>query len=207
MKRFFLVVLISFITTNSVRANVVNKDKLDPNDTINNDFFDSPDLSKILNQIKKMRQEMMKDFGDKSLFKDFEDLRSSLGKSESSFFQAFSLDSDASSGNLYDMKWRNEKKGRVLEIRPKDKKTELKIEVKGGYITIKGEQKIGGVQRFEYTQNVPADLDQSNSKIAQKDGAIEVSFPWKEQNNQPSIEKKSIQDKVPLFESDKEDVI
>ncbi len=178
-------------------------------------------FNEIVENLKKLKSELNSETNkqeDADLSKDFEEMRNSFSKSEKSFMDIFGTDDDPYSGDLYQMKWRDEKTGRVLEITPNDKQTELKISVEGEFITIKGNRKstkqagknIVSEEHFEFTQNIPEDLDPSRNKISEKNGKIEIAFPWKG-NTRGAPKKKKLEvfqdDKVPMFDAQKDDVI
>jgi HSP20 family molecular chaperone IbpA len=149
------------------------------------EFFEQGDMKEIVERIRQMRAELMRDFNSKDFYKDFEDLKKSFGQSQDSFMGFLGLDEEMS-GDLYELKWKDTKEGKDLEIIPKDKQTELNIAVEGEMVTIKGKRTskkgdaMSGVQQFEYSQNIPYDLDAAKNKISEKDGKIIVSFPRKE---------------------------
>jgi len=148
------------------------------------------DLEKIFEQIRKMRSEFMQDFNSRDFAQDFQDIKDSFDKSQSSFMSVLGF-SASQSGDMYQLEWKDDKEGKILEVIPKDKETELSISVKDDFVTIKGKKvakgndksikddMFMGAQQFEYSQNVPYELDASKNKITEKDGKISIAFPWK----------------------------
>ncbi len=103
---------------------------------------------------------------------------------EEAFKDMDSFSSFAPQSSNFESQWTENSQGRTLVITPKDKDTQLNIDVNSETITIKGKiekrSETGTLMsNFNNVLPVPQDCDGSKVKMNHKDGKILVELPFK----------------------------
>lgn len=125
--------------------------------------------NEYLNKIQEMKQRIMKEF--------FSDSSTWMNNIDDNLFRSFGLGADLS-GSLFKSRWSEEKDGQVFLITP-EKKSELKIVVSDGFISIDCSEKSDrGISSSKFTLSVPENLDWKQHKITKKNDDIAVFFPY-----------------------------
>lgn len=103
---------------------------------------------------------------------------------EEAFKDMDSFSSFAPQSSNFESQWTESSQGRTLVITPKDKDTQLNIDVNSETITIKGKiekrSETGTLMsNFNNVLPVPQDCDGSKVKMNHKDGKILIELPFK----------------------------
>lgn len=99
---------------------------------------------------------------------------------------------------FFSSEWKEDDKSRMFIVTPKNKDTNLNIDVSKGMITIKGQVQNGS---FSNSLSVPEDVDADLVKIDGKNGKITLIFPYKTTKKAPTpsqIPKPKRDDRRPL---------
>ncbi len=130
---------------------------------------------------RRMMNKLLNGIGsDEDLFSDMETFMDEIMTDSFNGLNSFSR----TTSQNYKIEWSEGKDGRTLTIIPDSPEQKLDINVRNGFIEIKGksEQKSPqgvSVSNFSNSFNVPGDCDPSKVKMVQKDGKILVKFPYR----------------------------
>jgi hypothetical protein len=119
---------------------------------------------------RKMLNNLLQGTHDESLFGDMEKLFEDTLK-DAGATSTFSF----SFGQNVETEWQESAAGRTLLITPQTKDQKLDINVANGMVTIKGQSEN---VNFQNSFSIPQDCDSGKVKMDQKNGKIEMFFPW-----------------------------
>jgi HSP20 family molecular chaperone IbpA len=143
----------------------------------------SPDLNPMEQRFRlreklhqRMLDQMLSHRMEDDFFKDMDQMMNQVMKEMESFgssFQAFG------SQKGYQSEWSESNTGRTLVITPDDPKNPLDINVKSGFITIKGKTQNEQISsQFSHSMKVPGDVEADKVKMTAKENKVYLFFPY-----------------------------